>query len=77
MRWAMNKAVVLICKSGPAFELAREDELRANLSLDRMDVPREVEGRRLSLAERVNWLLDQRQHITVDFSLAEMESFSS
>ena len=65
----MNKQVVLICKSGPAFdrlsEKAREDEVRAGVSLDRIGVPREVEGVKLSLAERVNWLLEQRETHTI------------
>ena len=69
--WIMNKQVVLICKSGPAFESvrldakAREDEKRAGVSLDRIGVPREIEGVKLSLAERVNWLIEQRETHTI------------
>jgi hypothetical protein len=75
-----GKLLVLVCKSGPAFEGGRwsrqaaEDELRAGFSLDRLDVPREVGGRVLSLAERVNWLLDQRQPGSIDLSVANSDS---
>lgn len=69
-----GKFVVLVCKSGPAFEKAAEDELRAGMALDRLDVPRVVGGRVLSLAERVNWLLDQRQPGSIDLSVANSDS---
>lgn len=77
LRWGqiMNnpdgKLLVLVCKSGPAFEGGRwsrqaaEDELRVGFSLDRLDVPREMDGKKMSLAERVNWLIEQRETHTI------------
>lgn len=61
----MNKQVVLICKSGPAFDLPVhdrrmvEDSERAGFALDRAGAPRVVGVKVLSLEERVEWLIEQ------------------
>lgn len=61
----MNKQVVLVCKSGPAFDLPiwdrkmAEESQQAGFALDRVGVPREVGGRVLRLDERVGWLIAQ------------------
>jgi len=65
----MNKQVVLVCKSGPAFDLPSinrrqaEDAQQAGFRLDRVGVPRELEGRVLGLDERVGWLIEQYDQV--------------
>jgi len=65
----MNKQVVLIHKSGPAFDLPvfdrrqARDAQQAGFRLDRVGVPREMMGRVLGLDERVGWLIEQYDQV--------------
>jgi hypothetical protein len=85
MNSAMNKQVVLISKSGPAFDSIKQDAddcTKAHARLTAAGAP-EVgpDGRRLGLVERVDWLIwNQRaaaasdHHLgTVTYSVPEID----
>lgn len=65
-----EKRVVLVCKSGPAFDSAQfnqrlvADAVLAHLALDRAGSPRSYEGAVLTLEERVNWLHMTHQSVS-------------